>query len=390
MKVKKLKKKLRQRGVSYDGVIEKQELVQKLCEVTPGCSSLHTAEDKDAEIEGLKQDDGAVERGKSDTLQRTSSASDVPNIPGWKRNEANGVWVKRGGDIPNALEQERTNTVQKPSELRLISEIIKRIHVKIQKLEDQISEQTRDNDAVVQLQAVQANFSKQLLELESSCRAGRPEGQISSEGLPLFLWESMGSSSYWVSEIVWVLGVALLVLMNIFIYQVLVKLCLVFASTIRHCYPGHPRQPQQQRSPPHPSAPPIPQACSIPAQAIAGRGKAPEKTFKCIPVHMVSQLKDMGFSNETTIHQALTDANGDVSKAALVLASKPGTTADDHKPARECSGHTQEWTHETFEDLREMGFTDTKANTVALAEAQGNLTLAVKKLVAQERAQIDR
>merc|ERR1712146_396494 len=44
-----------------------------------------------------------------------------------------------------------------------------------------------------------------------------------------------------------------------------------------------------------------------------------------------------------------------------------------------------QWSTEVMRDLIDMGFEDTAANTAALREAEGNLNLAIRNLMAQER-----
>eukprot|EP00656_Telonema_subtile_P021629 TRINITY_DN2265_c0_g1_i1.p1 TRINITY_DN2265_c0_g1~~TRINITY_DN2265_c0_g1_i1.p1 ORF type:complete len:498 (-),score=122.23 TRINITY_DN2265_c0_g1_i1:243-1736(-) len=110
----------------------------------------------------------------------------------------------------------------------------------------------------------------------------------------------------------------------------------------------------------------------------------------------LEQLQRMGFSGADTLQQALNKANGDVSAAALALslACAPPAYAPEEGASEEAvselvddtwSAEIETW-DEMLDELVQMGFPDAEKNGKALSEADGNITLALKALIAEERS----
>lgn len=106
---------------------------------------------------------------------------------------------------------------------------------------------------------------------------------------------------------------------------------------------------------------------------------------------LLDKLAVMGFGNKKLMLQALTDADGDVAKqSSQTLQATPSPSPQssnvqsDKGLGNEINLDTQ-WSTEVMRDLIDMGFEDTAANTAALREAEGNLNLAIRNLMAQER-----
>eukprot|EP00656_Telonema_subtile_P021632 TRINITY_DN2265_c0_g2_i1.p4 TRINITY_DN2265_c0_g2~~TRINITY_DN2265_c0_g2_i1.p4 ORF type:complete len:102 (-),score=30.41 TRINITY_DN2265_c0_g2_i1:73-378(-) len=99
----------------------------------------------------------------------------------------------------------------------------------------------------------------------------------------------------------------------------------------------------------------------------------------------------MGFSGADTPQQALDKANGDVSAAALALSLLPAPPT--YAPEEAVSELVDDawpteintW-DEMLDELVQMGFPDAEKNGKALSEADGNITLALKALIAEERS----
>lgn len=354
MKVRRLKKLLRRAEVRYDGVIEKRDLVEKACIATPGCH--------------------------------------IPKAH--NRHEPT---------------QTQNSDHYKASESKLVSQILRKLHSKLQQLETDMIQHRIETQHTID--AIRTNFSQQLSRTTNPRTAEHNQGEADSgsNGLPLPLWESDLSD---LSDLLWVLWVvvrlvsmlAALFLVNLFVWKVLILLFTRISAAVQ--------QPARQVAPRVPTPTPTPPP--TPAQAVNGRNGTfpPEATTKSQPSTapdkekcvvkgvsveeqpLLSQLESMGFGNKASILKALEDANGDVSAAALALASRSSHSLTKQQEQQQKEQQASQDAPETpglqlLEDLREMGFSDIQANTVAIAEADGNLTLAIKRLVAQERADRD-
>lgn len=275
MKVRKLKNLLRRAEVGYNGVVEKRELVEKACIATPGCH-IPKAHNRHEPTQTQKSDDS------------------------------------------------------KASESQLVSQILRKLHSKVQQLETDMIQHRMETQLTID--AIRTNFSQQLFPTTNPHTAGNNQGEADggSNGLPLPLWESDSSDYLWV---LWVLirlimMLAALFLVNLFVWKVLILLFTRISAAVQ--------QPAGQVTPPARSnvSTPTPtqavngQNVTFPPEAMAksqpSTGADKERCVKGMSVEeqpLLSQLESMGFGNKACILKALEDANGDVSAAALALAS---------------------------------------------------------------------
>eukprot|EP00658_Telonema_sp_P-2_P063100 TRINITY_DN517_c0_g1_i2.p1 TRINITY_DN517_c0_g1~~TRINITY_DN517_c0_g1_i2.p1 ORF type:complete len:231 (+),score=55.73 TRINITY_DN517_c0_g1_i2:72-764(+) len=134
---------------------------------------------------------------------------------------------------------------------------------------------------------------------------------------------------------------------------------------------------------------------SIPDKAVVTVPDCADKEH-CVAVKdegLVRQLEEMGFSDSAAILTALTLGNGHLSTAALMLSGNTDSETEAEKPLSEDNVDTdgskrqdEEWPVDPLQELEQMGFTDAQANKTALADANGVLTVALKNLIAEERA----
>jgi len=102
-----------------------------------------------------------------------------------------------------------------------------------------------------------------------------------------------------------------------------------------------------------------------------------QDAVQCVDGQKQQMLASMGF-DAASVARCLADADGDVDAAITLLL-------EDSEVSSEEITSMSKWDH-MLGDLHEMGFEDDNTSRKALADANGNITEAVKQLIALERA----